>query len=491
MYHDILIAFSARAAKKGVGSRSSPASRLMRARSTGNLLRAAFFVFAALSETGAILVSALAAGLAYHWVFYDPAGMAETFILLGCAIAFFFVAPGIVRDEYAIARFTQLGIAPQRIFMLWNVAFMSALVLAFLSKTSADASRGTVALFYGLGFASVWAVRCMFARLARRVGPQSAAARRVFLVGFEDELTRFADRYRPETLGMRIVSASVLRSHENLNDDLALAAASARILRPEDIFILVPWAETKAIEACVNAFLRVPASIHLGPERVLDRFTDVHIDRNGPIASLRLVGRPLSSLEIGLKRAADFVAAALGLVALGPLLVFLAILIKLESPGPALFKQRRYGFNQEPFKIYKFRSMNVAEDDRNVQQARRDDPRITAVGAFLRRWNLDELPQLFNVLRGDMSLVGPRPHALAHDQQYERTIALYARRHNVKPGITGWAQVNGHRGEISAEHKIRERIEHDLSYIDHWSMTFDLKILFLTLFSAKAYRNAR
>ncbi|MBV9244967.1 MAG: sugar transferase, partial [Methylobacteriaceae bacterium] len=147
-------------------------------------------------------------------------------------------------------------------------------------------------------------------------------------------------------------------------------------------------------------------------------------------------------------------------------------------------------FNQQSFRIVKFRSMITSEDGADVRQAVRNDSRITRVGAFMRRWNIDELPQLINVLKGDMSLVGPRPHALAHNQHYERKIALYARRHNVRPGITGWAQVNGFRGETATEDRMRSRIEHDLYYIDNWSLWLDLRILALTLLSPKAFRNA-
>jgi exopolysaccharide biosynthesis polyprenyl glycosylphosphotransferase len=175
---------------------------------------------------------------------------------------------------------------------------------------------------------------------------------------------------------------------------------------------------------------------------------------------------------------------------LAPVFIGVAVAIKLDSPGPVLFRQRRYGFNQEPFRILKFRSMRALEDDARLRQAQRGDPRITRVGRWLRRSNIDELPQLLNVLKGDMSLVGPRPHALAHDQAFERDIARYARRHNVRPGITGWAQVNGWRGETDTPEKVRGRIEHDLYYIDHWSLLLDLTILLRTVFSAKAYRNA-
>jgi lipopolysaccharide/colanic/teichoic acid biosynthesis glycosyltransferase len=164
--------------------------------------------------------------------------------------------------------------------------------------------------------------------------------------------------------------------------------------------------------------------------------------------------------------------------------------VKLNSRGPAFFLQRRYGFNQQPFRILKFRTMLTMDDGDVVRQATKADPRITPVGRFLRRWNIDELPQLVNVLRGEMSLVGPRPHALAHDHEYERRIALYARRHNVKPGITGWAQVNGFRGETSTDEKMKGRVEMDLHYIDKWSIWMDLSIILQTVFSPKAYRNA-
>ena len=289
---------------------------------------------------------------------------------------------------------------------------------------------------------------------------------------------------------MRIVSSTVLRSEATLAEDLALAAAAARILRPDDVFILAPWSHGARIEAAVDAFMRVPASIHLGAERILERFSDVHIQRTGPIATLNLVRRPLTALEVAQKRLFDIVVSAVLLIALSPVLLAVALLVRLDSAGPALFRQRRYGFNQEPFRIVKFRSMNVMEDGRAVAQAEAEDPRVTRLGRLLRRSNLDELPQLINVLLGEMSLVGPRPHAMAHDQHFERSIALYARRHNVKPGITGWAQVNGFRGEIDSPDKIQSRFEHDLYYIDNWSLLFDIRILVMTVISRKAYRNA-
>ena len=173
-----------------------------------------------------------------------------------------------------------------------------------------------------------------------------------------------------------------------------------------------------------------------------------------------------------------------------PVLVLVAILIKLDSPGPVFFLQRRYGFNQQPFRIIKFRTMGTLDDGAVVRQARPGDPRVTRVGRWLRRWNIDEIPQLFNVVMGDMSLIGPRPHALSHNHEYEQKIVLYARRHNVKPGITGWAQIHGLRGETDTDDKMRRRVEYDLHYIDNWSLALDLQILIRTVVSPRSYSNA-
>jgi lipopolysaccharide/colanic/teichoic acid biosynthesis glycosyltransferase len=172
-----------------------------------------------------------------------------------------------------------------------------------------------------------------------------------------------------------------------------------------------------------------------------------------------------------------------------PLILTAAALIKLDSPGPVLFRQTRHGYNNKHIEVFKLRTMMVS-DDGEFRQATRDDPRVTRIGRILRRANIDEVPQLMNVIRGDMSIVGPRPHAVSHNEMYDGQIARMARRHNVKPGITGWAQVNGLRGETDTIEKMRARVEHDLYYIDNWSFAFDLVIVLMTIFSRKSYENA-
>ncbi len=189
---------------------------------------------------------------------------------------------------------------------------------------------------------------------------------------------------------------------------------------------------------------------------------------------------PQTLSQLAVKRTMDIVVSLLGLIFLSPLLLIAALLVKLDSPGPALFRQRRCGFNGREFVIYKFRTMTVQEDGEHITQAERNDPRVTRIGGLLRKTSLDELPQLLNVLEGSMSLVGPRPHAVAHDTEYNRLVANYALRHHVKPGLTGWAQVHGFRGRTATTQDMERRVKLDLWYIDNWSFLIDLKVLALT-----------
>ena len=469
-------------------ARTRPAGKMRPNTATVRMLYAALTLFC---DFAAIMVSAAIAGWLYHQLAYDRSTAFAEYLQYGYAVAFLVVFPAALRGEYTIKNYLQYRGHLRRVALYWMMAFITALALAFLTKTSADISRGSAVLFFVGGFGALAGIRLVLVRIVQeQAATGQAANRRVFVVGFEEDIRVFNERYEPWRLGIDIVYSAILRSEESMEDDLALAAAAARVLRPEDIFILTPWSNKQTIEACINSFLSVPASIYLGPDKFLDRFADMNIEKFGAISSLNVIRKPLSLVEILQKRALDIMASASALVLLSPLFAVVALLIKLDSKGPVFFLQRRYGFNQEPFRIFKFRSMSSMDDGRIITQAKQNDVRITRIGRFLRRTNIDELPQLFNVLRGNMSLVGPRPHALAHDQMFESQIAQYARRHNVKPGITGWAQVNGLRGETDTKNKMLARVDHDLYYIDHWSIWLDIRILFLTVFSRKAYRNA-
>jgi undecaprenyl-phosphate galactose phosphotransferase/putative colanic acid biosynthesis UDP-glucose lipid carrier transferase len=208
------------------------------------------------------------------------------------------------------------------------------------------------------------------------------------------------------------------------------------------------------------------------------------------VLSIEIQRAPLSGAERFVKRGMDIFLAALALVFFLPVMALTAIAIKLDGPGPVIFKQHRKGFNGRQFIMFKFRTMTVQENGASVAQATRDDPRVTAIGRMLRSASIDELPQLLNVLKGDMSLIGPRPHAVAHDNQFEKILSDYAFRHHVKPGITGWAQCNGARGATPSIEHISERVKLDLWYINNWSLWLDVHIFFKTFFEVLRKRNA-
>jgi len=243
----------------------------------------------------------------------------------------------------------------------------------------------------------------------------------------------------------------------------------------------MPWQQEPRIQFVCDQLRASPLPVRLLPDRTAERFLALRMVATGPIPTLEMQRSPLTSLERAGKRLFDIVASSGLLVLFAPLLIGTAIAIKLDSRGPVLFRQRRNGFDGKQFTILKFRSMHVLEDGDIITQARPNDPRLTGIGATLRRRSIDELPQLVNVLRGDMSLVGPRPHALAHDDKYSKLIASYAERQHVKPGITGLAQVQGLRGATPAIEDMQLRVAHDLIYIKSWSFVLDLRILLRTI----------
>ncbi|MBI1383304.1 MAG: undecaprenyl-phosphate glucose phosphotransferase [Rhizobiales bacterium] len=241
---------------------------------------------------------------------------------------------------------------------------------------------------------------------------------------------------------------------------------------------------------CEQLPVDIDVCTHFTNDFLRDNVAHRGVSRLGNIGLLSVRNRPLRDWASLIKRAEDAILAPLLLVVASPILLVAAIAVRLDSPGPILFRQMRHGLNHREIEVLKFRTMTVTENGPDVRQATRNDPRVTRVGRFLRRTSIDELPQLVNVLRGDMSLVGPRPHAISHNEEYSAMLERYSNRHNVKPGITGWAQVNGYRGETRTPEDMANRIRYDLEYIDNWSILFDLKILAMTPFYGIVGRNA-
>jgi Undecaprenyl-phosphate glucose phosphotransferase len=253
---------------------------------------------------------------------------------------------------------------------------------------------------------------------------------------------------------------------------------------------LISQGEIPSALALVSTLSDLPVDVHVVTVGSLDLMAMSQITQFGNMVTMRILQSPLTPFNQAVKRTFDVVAAIVGLILLSPLLVVVSLAIKLDSAGPVLFRQTRHGYNNEPIRVLKFRTMTVMEDGDNFKPVTRHDPRVTRLGRFLRSTNIDELPQLLNVLAGDMSIVGPRPHATAQNDTFAALISSFSRRHNVKPGITGWAQVNGYRGDTDTLEKMQRRVEHDLYYIDHCSFLFDLQIILLTVFSKEAYLNA-
>jgi Undecaprenyl-phosphate glucose phosphotransferase len=381
-------------------------------------------------------------------------------------------------------------------------AFAGALIVlslvTWLTRTSLPYPSGTIWAWFFIGCGGLAVLHGVVARCLRASAAiRELAARRVAIVcGHDRTCARFLDLLCTQKdadidlIGVYRAAAerrhaSATGSGRSLEDLIALA----REQRIDEVFIALPWHAERRVAALVDRLAHLPIDLKLCPDRVGYAPT-VMIDE-------RLAGVPIATLHrqpirdwgrVG-KRAIDVVLgiAALALLAL-PMAV-IALAIKLDSPGPALFRQQRQGFDHDVFEMLKFRTMRH-DPNASFAQARPDDERVTRLGRWLRRTSIDELPQLLNVLRGEMSLVGPRPHPVALNAAFMRRVQRFARRHRVKPGITGLAQVNGWRGETDTEEKMAGRVFNDLYYIEHWSLTLDLKILARTLLTGLAHRNA-
>lgn len=261
----------------------------------------------------------------------------------------------------------------------------------------------------------------------------------------------------------------------------------------DQIIIALPPAADRRIAEVARHLAQLPVSLHvcthLSPD-LIDDLPVYGVSRLGPIGLMDVKTKPLSDWGRHVKAVEDFIIAAIALIILAPVMAVVALAVKWDSPGPVLFKQRRHGLNRRVIEVLKFRSMRVAEAGAEVTQATRNDPRVTRLGRVLRSTSLDELPQLLNVLKGEMSLIGPRPHALVHDDHYGEMLEGYANRHRVKPGMTGWAQVNGFRGPTETPDKMQSRVDHDLWYIDNWTLWLDLRILAMTVIVGLRHKNA-
>jgi len=443
--------------------------------------------FAVAAEMIVVVLSSIVGGAAYHLFYYHTvySNSFEGFLGIGvlAAILFMFVAKS--QGLYNAQVLAGLDRRWSSVLGGWLLVVLLMTLIIFLLKVGAGVSRGSVMSFGLIGGVGLVTGRMLLqAPLRRAIERGMLAARRAVVVGTADELSRVRLSSLLRDFGLSEIRQVQLAEPSDDQDDRAAVASAIRAAREcgaDEIVLALPWQQEPRIQSVSDQLRASPLPVRLLPDRTAERFLALRMVATGPIPTLEMQRSPLTALERAGKRLFDIVAAAGLLVLFTPLLIGTAIAIKLDSRGPLLFRQRRNGFDGRPFHILKFRSMHVLEDGDVIVQACPNDPRLTGIGAALRRRSIDELPQLVNVLRGDMSLVGPRPHALAHDDKYSKLIASYAQRQHVKPGITGLAQVHGLRGATPAIEDMELRVAHDLAYIKSWSFMLDLRILLRTV----------
>lgn len=444
----------------------------------------------------------LAAGVLAYWFRFSALDVTESLnyeaaLLFGLLITLVvFPAFGIYsswrgRSSFRMARTVTLA---------WGTVLLTLVTLAFVTKTSGTYSRLWFAYWTDAGLVGLLVLRlAIYAslRFARRKGWNH---KKILVVGAGAVGRKIARTINREpSLGIDVIGM--------LDDSAKLAGkhfGGVRVLGPldkisqfahpgkvDEVWIALPLKAVDTVQDILHKLRHSTATIRYVPDIFGFRLLNHSTAQIGGLPVIDLNATPMSGLNRVVKAIEDRVLATVILILISPILLLIAVAVKLSSPGPIIFKQRRHGWDGRPINVYKFRTMKVHRaPDGKVIQAIKNDPRITKTGAFLRRTSLDELPQFFNVLQGRMSIVGPRPHAIAHNESYKEQVEAYMLRHKVKPGITGWAQVNGWRGETDTLEKMRKRIEYDLYYIENWSLAFDLKIIVLTMLRGFIHRNA-
>lgn len=385
----------------------------------------------------------------------------------------------------------------KKVVSISTLLFVGIIALLFALKISLHFSRVWLFSWYLSATFFLCVERTWFSFFLRKSAEEGKLTRNTLIFGAGKQGQKLIRKFQSEKYPwIRIVGffddrSDTTRTPSEIGNypvlgDLDALIDYTRKHRCDEILVTLPWIAEKRIHDIVQQLKILPLRVQLAPDLVGMDFGSSRYEDFSGIPVLNVLDKPLTEWDTVLKGLEDRILAALFLVLLSPLFVLVAFLIKIDSPGPVFFRQKRYGFNNMLIEVVKFRSLRADHQDNDARTlVSRDDPRVTRVGAIIRRTSLDELPQLLNVLKGEMSIVGPRPHALeasAAGKLYEDAVAGYAARHKVKPGITGWAQVNGFRGETDTEDKIIKRVEHDIYYIDNWSLLFDMIIILRTLF---------
>jgi undecaprenyl-phosphate galactose phosphotransferase/putative colanic acid biosynthesis UDP-glucose lipid carrier transferase len=456
------------------------------------------FVPYLLSTTDAliILTTSILSGIAYQIALGNEIPSVLPHAAVGLLASFIYILRMSGSGYYDFPECAKPHVETANILVYWFTTGLLLAFFAFLLKIGVAYSRGAFVLFYFFAPVGLLGVRkATKIALASAISRGIIGRRNIVLIGDTDEVAAL----EPQDMLVFSGTAEVSNFKLSRNDDPVGRANDERILNLaikfvrsnncREIVLAFPWTDTARIDFIRDSIKVLPVSVRLLPDSRVRSLTNYSSTSPNGLA-IEVQRAPLSAGERLAKRTLDIVIASVALILLLPVMALTAVAIKLDGPGPVIFRQRRKGFNGQEFVMLKFRTMSVQEDGAGVSQATRNDPRVTPIGRVLRSASIDELPQLVNILRGEMSLIGPRPHALAHDDQFQKIVGDYAFRHHVKPGLTGWAQCNGSRGATPSVEEVARRVKLDLWYINNWSLLLDFQILLKTAFEVIRKRNA-
>ncbi|WP_018260600.1 undecaprenyl-phosphate glucose phosphotransferase [Methylobacterium sp. WSM2598] len=498
---DILKSAAAQPGEAGSRAAMPPAENLVPPRKGGPLSLVVLTGCVRAAEFGLVAATGIAAQLA---VLHGLVPLHLGYLAAIFGLAALNLAVQQVAGSYGIRAFRAFFQFGLRVALGWSLVFLLAATVLFFAKLGDQYSRLWLGAYYMAGLVLLLGGRLALSIAVSDQMRQGRFDRRTAIVGGGEpaEALIKALEWQPDS-GVKIVGVFDDRSDGRSSDVVAgypkLGTVSdlvayARNTRLDLIIFTLPISAEARILQMLSKLWVLPIDIRLSAHASKLRLRPRSYSYLGSVPVLDLFDKPIADWDVVVKAMFDRTVGGLMLVAFAPIMLAVALAVKLTSKGPVLFRQKRYGFNNELIEVYKFRSMYVDQSDAGAARlVTRGDPRVTPVGRFIRKTSLDELPQLFNVLKGDLSLVGPRPHALqakAANTLYDQVVDGYFARHKVKPGLTGWAQINGWRGETDTSEKIQRRVEHDLYYIENWSVFFDLQILAMTPFALLKTENA-
>ena len=413
----------------------------------------------------------------------------EATALMLCLLAMSFELTASLSGVYNSQRGQSLGNHLGRLVVTLGIAFATLAVAAYVStRLLLEAPRVFMLQWGLLSVLMLCGLRLLYRPLLEHLRSLGLNTRTAAVVGSGELAQRLLERIdRNPWMGITVIATYAPEADGTLASRLLQDARDGRY---DHIYLALPLSEQSCLQQLISDLSDTASSVYLVPDVFIFDLLHSRTHLIDGLPAISIYDTPFSHADQLLKRTLDIAVSLVGLLLLSPILISIAVAIKVTSPGPVFFKQTRYGLNGRPIKVWKFRSMKTMDDGAVVRQAQKNDSRLTSIGGFLRSSSLDELPQFLNVLGGSMSVVGPRPHAVAHNEMYRDLIPGYMLRHKVKPGITGWAQINGWRGETDTLDKMHKRIEFDIEYIRRWSIWLDIKIIWMTAFKGFFGSNA-